>query len=95
MRNIILYALMMTVMLYAGYSSGVIDDPLLISTAIGLSGVIFSHTILMIDAIGTDKNAPGMPQIIDQNNNDSRITTELTPRLSLRILGPIMFPITI
>ncbi len=61
----------------------------------GLRGVMFSHTILMIEAIGTDKNAPGMPQIIDQNSSDNRITTELTPRLSLRILGPIIFPMTI
>ena len=38
---------------------------------------MFSHTILMIDAIGTDKNAPGMSQIIDQNNNDRRITTDV------------------
>ena len=53
----------------------------------------FSQTIFIIEIIGVDNNAPGIPHIIPHNNNDNNITTGLTPNLSPITLGVIIFPI--
>ena len=66
--------------------------PLPIMTAMGLSDTKFSQTILMMDAIGTDKIAPGIPQIVPQSRRESSITTGLSPNLSPTTLGVTKLP---
>ena len=68
-------------------------DP--IKILIGFRASIFSQTILMAAAIGTESNAPVIPHIQPKKTNDSKITTGLRLRLSPIIFGSSTLPIVI